>query len=472
MIDKQAPTNQETPAILVIFGITGDLAKRKVLPAIYHLFKENLLPKHTQIVGTSRRAMSNDELLAQVELCVLEVDNVCDPDALQVFRDNLRMVQLNPVNDADYDTLHRTLDDIDAAKGQKLNRLYYLSVPPQVYGPVIRRLGEHGLNTNGENGDPVSRLLVEKPFGYDVASAQSLIQETAAVFREDQIFRIDHYLAKETAQNILTFRQHNPVFSSIWDGQHIRAVEVRAAEQIGIEGRANFYDSVGALRDLVQSHLLQLLTLTLMDLPTNPSDNNQLHASKQAFLEALQPIAPDEVRQRVVRAQYDDYRREVGHQDSTTETFVSVELYSQLPKWQGVPLRLTTGKALDAKQTSITVYLGTPEADCNKLTFRIQPDEGIDVQLLVKRPGYADDIQAADMNFSYASSFQNDVQPDAYERVLVDAVRGDKALFATSEEVMASWHILQPILDAWTRTSDDLRHYPSGSEVDAIINRK
>jgi glucose-6-phosphate 1-dehydrogenase len=462
MTDTQTP-DQQPPATLVIFGITGDLAKRKVLPAIYHLFKENLLPEHTQIVGTSRQALSNEDLLKEVELCVLEVDNVCDPAALKRFIDNLRMIQLNPVEDADYDALRQTIDTIDIEQGQKLNRLFYLSIPPQVYGPVIKRLGAHGLNGNGQDGSAITRLLVEKPFGYDVA-------ETADAFHEDQIFRIDHYLAKETAQNILTFRRHNPLFSSVWDNQHVKAVEVEAAEQIGIEGRANFYDSVGAMRDLVQSHMLQLLTLTLMDLPVEASNNDQLHANKRAFLEALTPIAPDQIIKQVIRAQYNGYRDEVENQDSNTETFVTLELFNSLPNWQGVPLRLTTGKALANKHTTITIYFGNSETDINQLTFRIQPDEGIDVQLLVKTPGFEAALQPADMNFSYATTFQGNGQPDAYERVLVDAVRGDKSLFATSEEVMASWHILQPVLDAWSRSSDDLRHYDIGTEAGSIIN--
>ncbi len=458
-----------TPASLVIFGITGDLAKRKVLPAIYHLFKENLLPDHTQVIGTSRRAISNDELLEQVELCIREADKTCDPVALKRFTDNLHMVQVDPVQDADYDRLREQLDAIDATQGQKLNRLFYLSIPPQVYGPVIRRLGEHGLNSNGQDGSAVSRLLVEKPFGYDVASAEALIAETATAFQEDQIFRIDHYLAKETAQNILTFRRHNPLFNSVWDRQHIKAVEVLAAEQIGIEGRANFYDSVGAMRDLVQSHMLQLLTLTLMDLPADARNNDQLHQSKHAFLEALLPIAADQVSSHAIRAQYTGYRGEVENSQSATETFVSIELYSGLPQWQGVPLRLTTGKALAAKETSISVYFGDAETDINQLTFRIQPNEGIDVQLLVKTPGYEAAVQPADMNFSYATTFEGQ-EPDAYERVLVDAIRGDKALFATSEEVMASWQVLQPILDAWSRGNHDLRDYPKGTEADTIID--
>lgn len=464
-------TSAGTPVCLVVFGITGDLAKRKVLPAIYHLFKEGLFTDGTQIIGTSRQAITPEDLLKEVELCVLEIDNVCDPAALRLFTENLHIVQLDPDEDKDYDKLRDTLNTIDEAQSQKLSRLYYLSIPPQVYSSVIRHLGNHGLNSNGENGTAISRLLVEKPFGYDVSSAQTLITETALAFQEEQIFRIDHYLAKETAQNILTFRRHNPLFSSLWDGQHIRAVEVLATEEIGIEGRANFYDSIGALRDLVQSHLLQLLTLTLMDLPTDDADADQLHASKQAFLESITPIAPEVVNTQAVRAQYNGYREEVDSHDSSTETFVSLEIFSSLPKWQGIPLRLTTGKALASKTTTISVYFGTSESDINQLTFRIQPNEGIDVQLLVKTPGYEAALQSADMNFSYAGTFKTGGQPDAYERVLVDAIRGDKALFATSEEVLASWKILQPILDAWGKDTSDLLYYKTGADVTSIVSR-
>ncbi len=467
----------ETPACLVVFGITGDLAKRKVLPAIYHLFKEGLFPVGTQIIGTSRQAITTQDLLKEVELCVLEIDNICDPDALQLFTDNLHIVQLDPDKDSDYDNLRDTLDAIDKAKSQKFNRLYYLSIPPQVYSSVIRHLGDHGLNSKGENGNGVSRLLVEKPFGYDVLSAEKLIADTATAFQEDQIFRIDHYLAKETAQNILTFRRHNPLFNSLWDAQHIRAVEVLATEEIGIEGRANFYDSVGALRDLVQSHLLQLLTLTLMDLPSDDNDVDQLHVCKQKFLEAIAPIKADKVITQVVRAQYNGYREEVDKPNSTTETFVSLEIFSSLPKWQGIPFRLVTGKALASKQTTISLYFGTSESDINQLTFRIQPNEGIDVQLLVKTPGYKAALQSANMNFSYANTFAAGGQPDAYERVLVDAIRGDKSLFATSEEVLASWQILQPILDAWginnakDNSNSDLLHYDIGASAASITRR-
>ena len=463
--------NDLQPAILVIFGISGDLARRKVLPAIYHLFKDNLLPEHIEIVGTSRRELSIDELLSDVELCVLESDNVCDPDALQRFRDHLRLEQINPVAGEDYERLKSVLSSIEAAHGVCMHRLYYLSIPPQVYSPIIRELGEHGLNQACEHGNGQARLLVEKPFGYDLKSAVDLIETTNAVFDENQIFRIDHYLAKESAQNILTFRQQNPLFRDVWNNQHIDSVHVAAYEKIGIEGRGNFYDSIGALRDLVQSHLLQLMALTTMQLPAAVDNTLSLHEQKQQLLEAttIYPAAGGEPT--ITRGQYRSYRDEVGNTDSMTETFVSLQVWIKHPEWEGVPVTLSTGKALLEKRTEVTVRFKAPgsDGDANQLTFRIQPNEGIDVGLTVKKPGFAHELQGADMDFSYMTTFNEDGHPDAYERVLVDAVRGDHLLFATSEEVLASWRILQPVLDLWQKSADDLKFYDTGADP-ATIN--
>jgi glucose-6-phosphate 1-dehydrogenase len=346
-----------------------------------------------------------------------------------------------------------------------MNRLFYLSIPPQVYGPLVKHLGEHGLHKPSPGSSSDVRLLVEKPFGYDLISAEELIKETTRDFSEDQIFRIDHYLAKETVQNILTFRRYNPLFWSIWNNQHIQYISVNAAEKIGIEGRANFYENVGALRDLVQSHLLQLLAITTMDLPEDLSDSNAIHRAKEALLNAVKPPHADEISEKVIRAQYDGYRDEVSNQDSVTETFVSLELNIDMPQWQGVPITVTTGKSLDSKHTEIIVCFGEPnDSDVNQLTFRVDPHEGIDVRVAVKTPGYEQILQSASMNFSYQQTFDEEGHPDAYERVLIDAVRGDHALFSTNEEVLASWRILQPILDAWKRNSDDLRSYAVGSK--------
>lgn len=464
MTQDTSPVTPLEPAILVIFGITGDLAQRKLFPALYHLYKDKLIDQRTEIIGLSRRDISVDELLTKIEVCVLETDNVCDPDTLALFKSRLRMLRFDPVNADDYATLHSTLDDIETKQGQCLNRLYYLAIPPQIYGPVIKNLGEQGLQTGCQHHTAVSRLLVEKPFGYDLASAQELIDETSRYFHEDQIFRIDHYLAKESAQNIVTFRQQNPMFAGIWNRESVRHIEIVASEKIGVEGRASFYDNVGALRDVVQSHLLQLLALVTMELPASGGTDSTLHRAKQHLLDSILPV--DMQAADVVRAQYDGYRDEVQNPTSTTETYVGLSLTIDNDRWRGVPLRLTTGKALENKRTAICLTFAAPHGDAsNRLTFRIQPNEGVDIELAVKRPGFDDKTEMVKMDFSYHGVFNEPTHPDAYERVLADAIRGDRSLFATSGEVLASWRILQPVLDAWSMLEGAaLPTYAPGSE--------
>ncbi|HVU59598.1 MAG TPA: glucose-6-phosphate dehydrogenase [Candidatus Saccharimonadales bacterium] len=456
------------PAIFVIFGITGDLAQRKLLPALYHLLKDNLLHEHTEIIGVSRRPLTANELLDSIELCVLETDNICDPVVLEKFRARLRMVRLDPVKGDDYVALHRTLDAIEEQHGMCMNRLYYLSIPPQVYEPVIRNFGEHHLHDGCRHRTAVSRLLVEKPFGYDLPSAQELIRSTARYFSEEQVFRIDHYLAKETVQNILVFRRQNPLFADSWDAAHISGIDLLLSEQIGVEGRSEFYDNVGALRDVVQNHLMQLLTLVTMELPRGDTlDSAALHHTKETLLGHVRPIEPHTGM--VVRAQYDGYRQEVGNPGSVTETFVRLGLGIDTPRWRGVPVTITTGKALEAKRTAITItFAGEDGEPANRLTFRIQPNEGIDIDLTVKRPGFAGKTERVRMDFSYRGVFTEPEHPDAYERVLVDAVHGDHSLFATSAEILAAWRILQPVLDGWQQSDADLLRYPQGSAGPAV----
>lgn len=455
-------TQSPEPAIFVIFGITGDLAQKKLLPALYHLFRDNLLNEHTMVVGVSRRDMSVEDLLKKVELCVLETDKVCDPAMLGRFRSRLRMVKLDPVIGEDYDHLHQTLDQIEDNEGMCMNRLYYLSIPPQVYEPVIEHLGTHGLNAGCQHKKAVSRLLVEKPFGYDLTSASELIASTGKYFTEDQLFRIDHYLAKETAQNILVFRQHNPIFNTTWNHRHITAIDLIFSEQIGVEGRAAFYDNVGALRDVVQNHLLQLLALTTMELPSR-NDPDALHIAKQVLLSDIRSVNPN--RDRVVRAQYRGYQEEVNNPGSATETYVSLSTSIDNDRWRNTAVTLTAGKALDVKQTNVTLTFNDPErqGEKNRLTFRISPNEGIDIALTVKQPGFDDRTETTHMDFSYKHAFGDNSHPDAYERVLVDAVKGDHSLFATSQEVLESWRIVQPVLSAWSQDSDDLSYYEPGS---------
>lgn len=439
--------------VIVIFGITGDLSKRKLLPALYHLLRQDVLPADTKIVGVSRHAMTPDELLATVELCVLEQDQVCDPAGLSKVRAALHTVQLQPDNPSDYAALKQTLDGFD--HDGALDRLLYMALPATAYAPMVPHLAAVGLNQDR------NRILFEKPFGYDAPSAQRLLQLVSQHFTEEQIYRIDHYLAKETAQNLLTFRMHNPIFTPLWSSEHIHRVHIRATETIGIEGRVQFYEQTGALRDFIQSHLMQLLALTLMDLPgDNATSSQAIHAAKQAFFADLQPADPAHA----VRAQYQGYRDEVGKPDSQVETYAKIALHHQSPRWQDTELILETGKGMDRKSTEITIEFRTPgERRHNQLVFRLQPDEGIGLDLVVKQPGFDSKMHYTSLDFSYQAAF-GDQHVDAYERVVMDAIHGDQSLFASNADVQATWRVLQPILDAWARPGSDLLTYPMGSD--------
>ncbi len=457
-------TPKLAPSILVIFGITGDLAKRKVLPALYHLTKDNLIPEGTKIIGISRKETTIQNVLNTVDLCIKEEGNVCDPTILSRLNNMLSMFRFDPLVDSDYIRLKDYLNKIEQQSGLCLDRLFYLSIPPQIYDQLIERLGKSGLNRSclhNDNNPAKIRLLVEKPFGFDVTSAEELIANTNKVFRENQIFRIDHYLAKETAQNILKFRSHNSLFASQWDGRHISAIHVIAKEKIGIQNRVNFYEQVGALRDLVQSHLLQLLSLTAMDMPGNLT-SKEVHASKLAFMSSLVPPSREAgIKNQARRGQYQTYRKEVNNPHSSVETFASIVLRSLDPNWKGALFQLTTGKSLDEKVTIIKVYFGAENP--NVFSFRIQPNEGVDIDLLIEQPGFKRDLRKVKMTFRYEQDFADSSNHDAYERVLVDAIRGDHLLFATKEEVMASWHLLQPVIEYWENNSNDLEIYKNGS---------
>lgn len=440
------------PATLVIFGVTGDLSKRYLLPALYHLCKDGLLPEHFEIVGTSRQNLELDEFLEQVELCVLEQDKACDPTVLKQLRARMRLTQLNPVEASDYARLKQLLDTIETDAGVCMNRLYYLSIPPQLYEPVIGNLGEQDLQGTCQHGTALTRLLVEKPFGYDLTSAEELIEHTARFFSEEQLYRIDHYLAKETAQNILLFRRRNTDIEARWNSKHIRSIAVEACESIGVEGR-KFYDQIGALRDLVQSHLLQLLALVTLELPTE-LDSRHIHEQKEALLKKIGPFPADKVMSDTVRGQYESYTREVDNQDSTTETFAAIRLHIPSERWQGTEVLLATGKALGRKLTGITVNFHSGE----QVLFRVQPEAGIEAP------------ERANTDFSDVVRPVNHAQADAYERVLLDAMLGDRTLFISASEVLACWRIVQPVLDEWAKGQPNIVLYKKGTSPNSLLN--
>jgi len=451
------PFKIQDPPVIVVFGITGDLSRRKLLPALYHLMRHGVLPADTIIVGVSRKSLTSEDLLEEVELCVLEKDKVCDPDGLKKVKTALQSFQLNPDNPEDFEKLKAFLDNLDGQT--KRHRLIYMSTPSDAYSVIVEKLGAHHIN------DSRTKLLLEKPFGHDIDSATELIQTVNKGFKEDQIYRIDHYLAKETAQNLLAFRMHNPIFQSLWDAQHIHQVNIRAFEEIGIEGRADFYEKTGALRDLVQSHLLQLLCITLMDTP-EILDSQHIHKNKQEFLKNIEPADPS----KAVRGQYNSYKDEINNPGSFIETYAKIELKHKSSKWKNTKIVLETGKGLSQKNTEIVIEFKTPHEEIrNKLIFKLQPSEGIHLDLAIKEPGFETLMKHAELYFEYKNSFGEQMNVDAYERVLVDALRNDQSLFASDEEVLETWKILDPVLKQWQKNNQGLVIYKKGMGAENII---
>jgi len=450
------------PFILVIFGITGDLAQRKLLPALYQLCKAGDLPEQIKIIGISRRDVARDDVFEKLQSFVGE--DVYDSSIEQRLKDATEMRQMDLLDRAAYEALLERLRELEIATPEQGGRLYYLSIPSQAFTPIIRLLGETGHNAPIAGSSELSRLLIEKPFGYDLTSARELIDVLSEHFRDEQIYRIDHYVAKETVQNILTFRFRNPLFESIWNNRHIDHISVVAYEQIDIGTRADFYEQTGALRDYIQNHLLQLLAITTMAKP-HKLESNAIHYEKLKLLDSIHVIDPDQVAEQTVRGQYEGYRDEVGNPTSNVETYAKVKVWIDNEQWTGVPVTLETGKALDQKLTEISVCFRQPdnaEAEQNKLVFRIQPREGITLHLQTKRPGIRNIIDGADMELDYARSFEQ--RPlEAYERVIADAIRGDQTLFASSAEVIRSWEIVQNVLDQWSHGDEGLLFYAKGS---------
>ena len=460
-------TKKIDPAILVIFGITGDLSRKKLLPSLYQLFKGDLLPEDTTILGLTRQDLKVDQILKDVELCINEEDGLCDPKALNKIKQRLNILQIDISKLGEFKKLKTALDEADKKAGKKLNRLFYMSVPPKVTENIAEELGKHGMN--GEQ----SRLLIEKPFGYDYKSAKKLIKTVSKYFDENQIFRIDHYLAKETVQNILVFRKNN-IFEKIWDGKNISQITITAFEKLDIEGRKVFYEETGALRDLIQSHLLMLLAISILQIP-DELNSISLHKAKSKALGSINPVHPSELITNTVRAQYIGYREEVENQDSNIETFAAIKLRASSKRWHNTTFILQTGKALNNKLTEIEVVFrsNSDNAIPNKLTFRIQPQEDIKLKLFVKQPGFEEEIKSASLTLNYKTENIDVEHPDAYERVIVDAFKGDRSLFSTSEEILASWKIVDPIIKNWTSNSNNLELYKKGSsgpDISSITN--
>lgn len=422
---------------LLIFGITGDLSRRKLLPALGHIYATGRFDD-LEIIGISRRAVDVKRLL---------LDTLGDDK----LADKIEIITMDLAKSSDYQRLKQ---QIKLASDEQL--LINLAVPPLPAQQIVDFLGEAGLNSDNV------KLLFEKPFGFDFASASDVIQRAARYFREEQIYRIDHYLAKEMTQNLVVIRGANAIFENIWNNNFIESIDIFAYETIDIEGRVQFYEQTGALRDVLQGHLMQLLALVLMDTPKG-FDWKKLPQMRLDALNHLRPADPS----RAVRAQYRGYEQEVSNPNSQTETFVSLELESDAPEWRGVPIRLVTGKALDRKLTEISISLkATDQARGNSIRLQLQPNEGISMDLYVKIPGYSNQVERRtfDLSFAYGERLA-----DAYQQVFVDAIEGRKNLFATSDEILRSWEILEPVQQAWSLHHHTILHYDKGATTETVI---
>jgi glucose-6-phosphate 1-dehydrogenase len=477
---------------IVIFGAMGDLASRKLLPGIYNLAHEGALPERIALIGVSRSPMTDEEFRARARESIDRFSRRRpDADVLDGLLSNFSYVSGTFDEEALYGKLSDALGGFDAGLGTPLNRIFYLSTAPEFFPVISSRLGEAGLNV-AEHAEV--RVVIEKPIGYDLASARAQNEAVLEYFNESQVFRIDHYLGKETVQNLMALRFANALFEPVWNRNFIDNVQITAAEDIGIGTRAGYYEGAGALRDLVQNHMLQLLALLAMEPPT-AFEANRLRDEKVKVLEAIAPPALDEVADMSVRAQYSEgvvsgaesvgYREEPGvAEDSRTETYVALELFINNWRWAGVPFYLRTGKRMARKLTEIAVTLrpvphiafqgpDSEEVQPNQIILTLQPDEAVSVSLGAKVPGTKMQIRPVNMEFHYGTSFLSE-SPEAYERLILDVMRGDATLFTRNDEVEALWRIIDPILAAWAQdTETPIPQYPAGSagpaEADALL---
>lgn len=472
------------PCIMVIFGATGDLTHRKLLPALYNLALEHPLPAGFSVVGFARRPYTDGEFRQQAldSINAYSRQKPVNPHVWESFASGIHYLQ-SSFNDASgYERLNSLLNQLDQERGTSGNRIFYLSTPPSQYPEIIQRLGAAGLNRNRKGW---TRLIVEKPFGHDLASAIELNRQVGKVFREEQVYRIDHYLGKETVQNILVFRLANGIFEPVWNRRYVDHIQITVAENIGIEGRSTYYEESGAIRDMIQNHMLQLLTLVAME-PPIAFDANAVRDEKVKVLHALQPLVGRDVDTNTIRAQYGSgwvggqqvrgYLEEPGiSPTSTTETYVSIKLFIDNWRWAGVPFYLRTGKHLPKRVTEIAIqFKQAPlmlfkrseahgQVEPNVLVLRIQPDEGISLKFGAKVPGTEMQIRAVNMDFFYGSSFVHE-QPEAYERLILDCMMGDSTLFTRRDEVEAAWTFVQSLLDEWINLPrETILTYESGS---------
>ena len=478
------------PVALVIFGGAGDLAHRKLLPALFNLSIDGLLPARIAIIGAGRKTMTDDQYRAFAKDGIQHFSRrPIDEHTWSTFASALFFANLDMENPSGYGPLKSRIEEVERQRGLTGNRIFYLAVPPTIFVPTVEQLARAELVRER----PFTRVIVEKPIGRDLTSARHINDALAAAFAERQIFRIDHYLGKETVQNILVLRFANSLFEPMFNQKYVDHVQITAAEEEGVGTRAGYYEEAGALRDMVQNHMLQLLSLVAME-PPRSLDAEVVRDEKLEVLRSLRPISPAAIAHQVVRAQYSagfelgapvpGYREEAGvRPTSTTETFVAIEAFIDNWRWAGVPFFLRTGKRLPKRASEIAVFFrqvppilfnADPAAplDPNVLTIRIQPDEGFSFGINSKVPGPRVRVYPVRMDFRYSNTFGAE-SPEAYERLLLDVMAGDATLFMRRDAVETAWSWVMPILDSWDAAPGTMPTYPAGewgpAEADQLI---
>lgn len=470
------PENQ----ILVIFGASGDLTKRKLIPALYALEIQNLLPEKFAIIGASRTEMSDDNFREAMNEGLQKFSNEKDKSNADAFLKKIFYQSVDADEPATYKMLAKKLTDLQKSLGINGNSIYYLSTPPSLYGVIPKNLAINNLN---DQSNGWKRIIVEKPFGYDLQSAIGLNSNLENDWQEDQIYRIDHYLGKETVQNVLVTRFTNGIFEPLWNRNYVDHVEITSAESIGVEKRGGYYEGSGALRDMIQNHLLQVVGLIAMEPPSSMLPDAIRNETVKVF-QSLRPFKDGEISKFTIRGQYlaatirgvavKGYREEAGvDPNSKTETFAALKFYIDNWRWGGVPFYVRTGKYMPTRVSEAVIHFKpTPHylfsrkggvESCNQLVIRIQPDEGILLKFGMKTPGAGFDVQNVNMDFHY-SDLSNQRIPEAYERLLLDCMTGDSTLYARNDAVISTWKFLDPVLDAWQNDpSIPVYGYPAGT---------